>query len=100
MKPIVYIVVEEGNDSIVKIGMSTVGIKRLRGLRTGNPRPLRFHSTREFLTAPEAYAAEQYLHDCLKDHRVSGEWYGVHPAYAQMLLHRLRFEHLPKEPFL
>ena len=98
IQPSVYICSEDGGTS-VKIGV-TKNMGRLEKLQCGNPRRLSFEHLRPFITAAEAFGAEQYLHQQFKSKRLVGEWFAVSVSEARAALDSLTHEHLPKEPLL
>jgi len=61
----------------VKIGKADSIEKRLRSLKTGNPRELKVLARIPFSTAEKAHEAEQTLHFSYSMFHVSGEWFNI-----------------------
>jgi T5orf172 domain len=73
----VYVIAEEGNDSLVKVGISKSATKRLTGLQTGNPRKLTILHVVSVASVSAAYALEMAVHDRLGKWRLNGEWFDL-----------------------
>ena len=95
----VYVIAAEGE--AVKIGVAKNIQRRLNALQIGHPR--RLSVAHEFMCVDrvEAYAVESRSHRLLKQHHMSGEWFGVSPeaakAAADKAFTNLKEEHLQEK---
>ena len=72
----VYLV-QLGDESIYKIGVSQNPQKRLAGLQTSSPLPLRFVATVDAQNQRMASKVERRLHGLFDSKRTQGEWFSL-----------------------
>lgn len=70
----IYFVEEVGRQAI-KIGRSEDPFRRLGGLGTANPRPLRLLFLIQCLSTAHAVSLEQKLHKVYAEYKIHGEWF-------------------------
>jgi hypothetical protein len=77
----IYVICEEVNPELVKIGFSMHPDKRVRELQTASPKPLTlFH--KEEVQDLNARALERVIHRTLAHKRKNGEWFAMSPEDA------------------
>jgi hypothetical protein len=83
---LVYVIAERDGDHC-KIGVATDPIKRLRGIQTGNPRPLAIFSL-FWMVASDPYRLELTSHNVARELGVMacGEWVKCPAAEAAMIV--------------
>lgn len=82
MTVFVYIIVADGANSPVKIGIAENPKKRLRQLQTGNPQRLRLAHVFEAESREVAVAWEMFSHKLFGNDRLAGEWFDVEADIA------------------
>lgn len=101
---VVYFI-QAGDGGPIKIGVTNDAAKRLRGLQTGCPVPVRLLATQ-----PGDVQREAELHSVFDAHRQHGEWFfpaselldyvgTLEPAPAKASLCKLGVGHTPGAPF-
>ena len=70
----------------VKIGITDDVPKRLAGLQTSNPLPLRLYTSVRASDRKTARLVESSCHSLLALYRVCGEWFSVIPQIAELAL--------------
>lgn len=84
-----YIYVIEGENNLVKVGISTNPNARLAALQTGSGFPL---SLSYVASAPNALAVEQRAHEILAKNRVQGEWFDCTADIAVAAIHAAGYQ--------
>lgn len=85
----VYIIAHEesgGAVGPVKVGVASDPRTRLKGLQTGNPRPLVLAAIFGTPNRSIALALETAFHEVMADHRLSGEWFNLAPERASVAM--------------
>jgi hypothetical protein len=62
-----------------KVGIAKQPLDRIKDIQTGNPQPIEVIWVSKFMDRGMAYAAERFIHELLKKHRISGEWFNPEP---------------------
>lgn len=84
-----YIIATEKNgkpSAPIKVGMSNNAEGRLRQLQTASPYKLILLHRFELPDREIAQSLESCFHGTQKEHRLSGEWFSLQPAYALELM--------------
>jgi hypothetical protein len=80
----IYFVEEIGRKAI-KIGRSEDPFRRLGGLGTANPRPLRLLFLIQCLNTAQAVSLEQKLHKVYAEYNIRGEWFRRSPELVSLI---------------
>lgn len=80
---------------LIKIGVSNNPFARLESMRTANPRSLQIIELYLFHSRDEAFAVERMVHEYMKSHCVTREWFDgsgapEHEAFS-MCCHRVGY---------
>jgi hypothetical protein len=72
----------------IKVGVSNNIKNRINQMQTGNPKKINLIAKRSFNKRSEAFYIEGVIHQFLKDHRQSGEWFCVTPSMFNSLIEK------------
>lgn len=88
-----YVISEEKNPTICKIGFSKNPEKRIKTFQTGHPEKLKLYYY-ELFTETSIRKFESIVHKNLKHYKFNNEWFQISPddAIAEIQFLKIRYE--------